>query len=212
MIFNMTRTRLTRDESREQTRLQLLDAAQKLIAEKGLAASSVEDITREAGYTRGAFYSNFSSKNELFLELLERQHLQEMAAFDLLYENCDNVEQLRANTPALFRGINRERDCCICWAEAHLLAARDAEFRLQFNILTRDSISRVANLIRQFYQLAGYVSPIPVEAVAFGIISMCDGVQVNQISNPEQGEAWAELILERYVEQEMRLTPLPPPK
>ncbi|MFP3681416.1 TetR family transcriptional regulator, partial [Pseudomonas sp. SIMBA_041] len=66
--------RLSRDEAREQTRLRLLDAAALRIARKGLAATSVEDIAACAGYTRGAFYSNFNSKNDLFLELLRRDH------------------------------------------------------------------------------------------------------------------------------------------
>jgi AcrR family transcriptional regulator len=207
----MTRTRLTREESREQTRLHLLEAAQKLIAEKGLAAASVEDITREAGYTRGAFYSNFSSKNQLFLELLQQLHLQEMAVFEPLFEDCGDLQQLRAKAPILFGGINRERSCCICWAEAHLLAARDAAFREQFNILTGNAIEHIARLVAEFHQLAGYVSPIPVKALAFGILSMAEGIQVNQISNPAHGEAWAELILARYLEQEMNLPPTPPP-
>jgi AcrR family transcriptional regulator len=70
----MKRKRLTRQDSRGETRKNLLDAAQRLIATKGLGTASVEDIAAAAGYTRGAFYSNFSSKDELFLELLCRDH------------------------------------------------------------------------------------------------------------------------------------------
>ncbi len=66
----MSRKRMTREDSRDQTTQRLLDAAQKLIAKKGLSAASVEDIAEAAGYTRGAFYSNFSSKGDLFIELL----------------------------------------------------------------------------------------------------------------------------------------------
>jgi AcrR family transcriptional regulator len=70
----MNRKRLTRQDSREETRQHLLDAAQRLIAKKGLSTASVEDIAEAAGYTRGAFYSNFGSKDDLFLELLRRDH------------------------------------------------------------------------------------------------------------------------------------------
>jgi AcrR family transcriptional regulator len=199
----MTRTRLTREESREQTRTHLLDAAQKLVSEKGLAASSVEDITREAGYTRGAFYSNYSSKDELFLDLLTRFHRQEMANFDQLYSSCDDLVTLREHTRILFRGISRDKDCCFCWAEAHLLAARDAQFRKAFNELTRQTLDKVAGYIRHFYQLAGFVSPVSAEEVAFGILSISDGVQLHQISNTEQGEMWAEKALERYIDSLM---------
>jgi len=54
---------------RETTRARLLDAASQLFAEVGLDAASVEAICDRAGFTRGAFYSNFESKDELFLEL-----------------------------------------------------------------------------------------------------------------------------------------------
>jgi len=57
---------------REATRQKLLDAAALVFAEVGLDAASVEAICERAGFTRGAFYSNFESKDELFLELSGR--------------------------------------------------------------------------------------------------------------------------------------------
>jgi AcrR family transcriptional regulator len=57
---------------REATRQKLLDAAALVFAEEGLDAASVEAICERAGFTRGAFYSNFDSKDELFLELAGR--------------------------------------------------------------------------------------------------------------------------------------------
>jgi AcrR family transcriptional regulator len=58
---------------RRKTRTRLLDAAFEIFAEHGVHAASVEMITEAAGFTRGAFYSNFSSKNELFFALMERE-------------------------------------------------------------------------------------------------------------------------------------------
>lgn len=55
---------------REQTRARLLDAAHEVFAEVGMGAASVETICERAGFTRGAFYSNFDSKEELFLALV----------------------------------------------------------------------------------------------------------------------------------------------
>lgn len=58
--------------SRENTRARLMDAAFEVFAEVGLDAASVEAICERAGFTRGAFYSNFESKDELFLQLAAR--------------------------------------------------------------------------------------------------------------------------------------------
>src|SRR2546423_7431059 len=66
----MLTTRLTRAERQAQTRRELLDAAARVFVRRGFQGSSVEEIAAEAGYTRGAFYSNFRSKEELFVELL----------------------------------------------------------------------------------------------------------------------------------------------
>jgi len=55
---------------REQTRARLLDAAHELFGEVGMDAASVEAICERAGFTRGAFYSNFESKEELFFALI----------------------------------------------------------------------------------------------------------------------------------------------
>lgn len=55
---------------RENTRARLLDAAHEVFAEVGMDAASVETICERAGFTRGAFYSNFESKDELFLALI----------------------------------------------------------------------------------------------------------------------------------------------
>ncbi|NUU07575.1 TetR family transcriptional regulator [Leifsonia sp. C5G2] len=58
---------------RRRTRARLLDAAFEVFAEQGVRAASVETIVERAGFTRGAFYSNFSSKEELFFALMERE-------------------------------------------------------------------------------------------------------------------------------------------
>src|SRR5947209_13762797 len=65
--------RLTRAERQAQTRRELLDAAARVFVKRGFTGSSVEEISAEAGYTRGAFYSNFRSKNELLVELLHER-------------------------------------------------------------------------------------------------------------------------------------------
>ncbi|MGO4536073.1 TetR/AcrR family transcriptional regulator [Leifsonia sp. 2MCAF36] len=63
----------TESARRQRTRARLLDAAFDVFAEQGVRAASVETIAEAAGFTRGAFYSNFSSKEELFFALMDRE-------------------------------------------------------------------------------------------------------------------------------------------
>jgi hypothetical protein len=61
----------TPKRSRTATRARLLEGALEVFAERGFAGASVEDICDQAGFTRGAFYSNFGSKDELVLALFQ---------------------------------------------------------------------------------------------------------------------------------------------
>jgi AcrR family transcriptional regulator len=65
--------RLTREESKARTRSELLRAASRLFVRNGFVATSLSDIAEEAGLTKGAVYSNFASKEELFLALLQER-------------------------------------------------------------------------------------------------------------------------------------------
>lgn len=76
----MTHPRLTRAEQREQTRTRILDAAEELFAQRGYSAASLDEIAETAGYSKGAVYSNFTGKDELFLALMQRRAEREAEA------------------------------------------------------------------------------------------------------------------------------------
>ena len=78
------RERLTRRESQERTRQRLLDVAVAVFAEKGFAHATVDEIAERAGYTKGAVYSNFPSKEDLALAVLERRNDQQLEALSVL--------------------------------------------------------------------------------------------------------------------------------
>jgi AcrR family transcriptional regulator len=67
------RARLSRVEQQEQTRERVVQAAQRLFEGQGFHATSVDQVAREAGYTKGAVYSNFASKEDLFFAVYERR-------------------------------------------------------------------------------------------------------------------------------------------
>ena len=62
----------TRERRLERTRSLLLDAAEEVFAEKGFTPASLDDIARAAGYTKGAIYKHFSTKEDLFLAVSDR--------------------------------------------------------------------------------------------------------------------------------------------
>lgn len=71
--------RLTREESQALTRAKLLASARVVVAREGYESASIDRITEEAGFSKGAFYSNFDSKEEIVLELLETHSMQDVS-------------------------------------------------------------------------------------------------------------------------------------
>jgi AcrR family transcriptional regulator len=201
----MTAKRLTRQQSRDLTRQQLLDAAQKLVAEKGLGATSVEDIASEAGFTRGAFYSNFASKTELFIEMLRRDHEQSIQEFADLFARETPLDELRAQIRELYSSIHG--DCCsfINWTEARLLAVRDPAFREKFAQLTRETQAQIAGFIEVFYRAAGSEPPTSVETLSLGFISLIEGVQLYHLSSPDTDDAAVQQVLGVFIDALMIL-------
>ena len=59
---------------RDRTRERLVSAASEVFAERGIAAATIDEITAAAGFTKGAFYSSFDSKEELFILVIERRY------------------------------------------------------------------------------------------------------------------------------------------
>ena len=181
----MKRKRLTREESKEQTRQRLLDAAQTIFMKKGFVAASVEDIAEAAGYTRGAFYSNFRSKAELLMELLRRDHERLRVDLHSIIEEGVTREEMEARARSFYSQCFRENDCYLLWAEAKLLATRDTKFRAHFNAFSHEKHAFFTGYSRLFSERVGTPLQMPAEVLALGLISLLDGVQAFRICDPQ---------------------------
>jgi AcrR family transcriptional regulator len=108
---------------RRQTRGRLLDAALDAFAERGLHGASVEDVCERAGFSRGAFYSNFGSKEELFVALYDRQTTQILATLTALDQTgATTLDELMAD---LVAAVPRDRRWFLVNTEFALHAVRD---------------------------------------------------------------------------------------
>src|SRR5207237_9264700 len=99
--MSRVRTRPTRDDTRDK----LFEAAARVFEDQGINAASIETIAAAAGFTRGAFYSNFASKDELIVAMLEDHVDQSIRRnLDLLTRHRDLQDYLEA-----FRNMGRGR-------------------------------------------------------------------------------------------------------
>jgi AcrR family transcriptional regulator len=173
----MARKRLTREESRDLTRLRLLEAAAVIIAKKGLNGASVEDIAAHAGYTRGAFHSNFRSKADLFIELLKRDHQDIQQRLQQILNAGLSVQDIQRQLQLFYSQVYRGNISYVLWAEARLQALRDARFRARLNALLLEKRDMIAYFIGQFSQVLGKPPPAPAGDLAFATMALIDGMR-----------------------------------
>jgi AcrR family transcriptional regulator len=205
----MTRKRLSREDSREQTTQRLLDAAQKLIARNGLDAASVENIAAAAGYSRGAFYSNFSSKDDLFVELLRRDHQKATAELNALRTADLSIDEVQVRARDIYSQTFRDNDSFMNWTEARMLATRDARFRAKLEALMAEKRTQIAAFIQYFHDRLGVAPALPPEKMAMGFMSLAEGVKLFMMSSPtEMTPGTAESLLTLFVDSIMRIARL----
>ncbi|WP_374025101.1 TetR/AcrR family transcriptional regulator [Mycobacterium sp. HNNTM2301] len=121
------RTRPTRDEVRDR----ILDAASKVFAAEGFAGATIDAIGQAAGFTKGAVYSNFESKDELFLALLDREFEQrgEQIAIALDRSDGDTAAAAREVSRSVLDSVRDHSDYYVLLVEYWLRAQRDPQLR-----------------------------------------------------------------------------------
>jgi AcrR family transcriptional regulator len=90
----MATRRLTRQESQQRTRERLVAAGAEEFARRGFAATSIEQIVERAGYTRGAFYSNFANLEELLLAIMDTRLAEARTAFAETFAGAGDLDTL----------------------------------------------------------------------------------------------------------------------
>ncbi|HXO48974.1 MAG TPA: TetR/AcrR family transcriptional regulator [Mycobacterium sp.] len=121
-----TRTRPTRGEVRDR----ILDAASKVFAAEGFAGATIDAIGQAAGFTKGAVYSNFESKDELFLALLDREfELRGEQIATALESGGDTAAAAQALSRSVLDSVHGHADYYVLFVEYWLRAVRDPELR-----------------------------------------------------------------------------------
>lgn len=168
---------------RAETQARLLDAAMSAFADRGVLAATVEEICDRAGFTRGAFYSNFASKDELVLALFKRD--AETSSQTLLNMTADEVratlngtrEEMLASALETFMSVQHtHRDWVIGLAEIRLYALREPAVRDAYRQYRDASRLEMISALETVKDAYGLELTMPIEhAVEFidGIYEAC---------------------------------------
>ena len=195
----MARKRLTRDESRLHTRERLLEAATEVFSRRGFEAASVDEIADEAGFSKGAVYSNFASKEELFLTLLDRHlwnELQSMMTQFTVPKAAPDVETVTVDAkeskqreesrhPQTFKEeLQKKRTENILTLEFFLYAMRHPEAQQQLAERYRFARQEITRVLQTLLHEHGGQAGFPVEYMSWSIIAFGLGLGLQAYLEP----------------------------
>ncbi|HEY2217017.1 MAG TPA: TetR/AcrR family transcriptional regulator [Solirubrobacteraceae bacterium] len=177
--------RLTREQSKANTRERLLDAARSAFAESGFHGASVEEIASRAGFSTGALYSNFDGKEDLFLVLMERaidEHAAEIAR--AVAERPSVSERAAGGARQWMSMIEREPELLLLFMEFWAYGVRDASVRPKvaerFAQVRRLLTQLIEDAVREFdLRLA-----LPAEQLAIAVDALADGIARQRLTDP----------------------------
>lgn len=176
--------RWTKQRRLEHTRNVLLDAAEEVFARKGFEGAALEDIAEVGGYTRGAIYSHFGSKAELFLAVVERQREQFLDGFADVIATFHRLEDLDADELGdRWRDLVAAEgpDRAVLGSEYTLFLLRNPDARERVAAQREETVRALADYISEgAARLGGHVS-IPAVDLARVILAANDGVTLNSL-------------------------------
>ena len=177
---------LTRKEKQAKTRSALLRSAAKLICRKGIGEASVEDISTDAGYTKGAFYANFKRKEEMFLVMLDEAYSEELERLEAhLPGEGAPAEEVRESAEDFIAFVRSDPDWPRLYFEFVVYAARNPDFREELATRNQAMRERIAEVIRNWSADFAAQPPFPYEDIAMMIFCMADGFLIQQLVEPE---------------------------
>ena len=174
------RKRLTREESRAQTRATLMAVGRQHFLRYGLGGAVAEKIAEDAGYSRGALYSNFDGKEELFLAVIREEQDRRAEAFRSMFkEEPSAKERLRKMRDAV-ADVVTDPDWIVLRAEFESGALRNERIRQTFVEVHRQQVRYAGNLIRNLARSSEIHMSIKPNEFMMIILNLTHGLAVTQ--------------------------------
>jgi AcrR family transcriptional regulator len=168
----------------------LLDAALATFADLGFHAASVEDICRRGGFTRGAFYSSFSTKDELFMALFRRETAAKMARLETQLAGFEAADDPIATVvERCLDTLGQDRQWQRVFLEYTLLATRTPAAAATLAEHTRDLFSHLATVIAAAAARAGIELAIPPGELARIAVALHDGITLQELPGGPAGDS-----------------------
>ncbi|MGG2095959.1 TetR/AcrR family transcriptional regulator [Bacillus sp. S13(2024)] len=174
----MIRRRLTQEERKKETRQLLLESAVEVFAQLGFHGASVDKIAEYAGFSKGAVYAHFNSKEELFLAILEKQ----------MHLHVHNIHQIIDQQHSLSHFIEtmdeyslsirqKNRTWSMLNMEFLLYAMREESVRHKWSNMITESVEQISKAIEKLMSKENE-STLSADEMAWTILSLENGMAI----------------------------------
>ena len=176
--------RLTREEKKAQTRERLIEAAAKVFAEKGFAATSLDEVADAAGLTKGAVYSNFENKEDLVRAVLEAHQNRQSGIRDIATA-AGTLEEQQAIAGRLFsKSVSEERDAFLLLLDFTTYALRNPALHEDFLARNRAGRKVIADMLAE-NPGGGELFKTDVDRAALIFQAIGNGIALEKLVDPE---------------------------
>jgi AcrR family transcriptional regulator len=184
--------RKTREESRTENDVRLLEAGRKVFLARGFHGASLEQVSAAAGLTKGAVYARFDSKADLFFALLERhvaERVEEIRAATLVLKTPHDAA-LAAGRQWLERA-SRHRGWALLTTEFRVVAARDPALLRRYRTLHQRLESGLAEVFAEVHHRAGTAPAIEPRRWARLALGIGNGLLLERwVEEDDEDAAW----------------------
>lgn len=193
--------RWTRERRLEHTRGLLLDAAEEIFARKGLSGAALEDIADAAGYTRGAIYSHFGAKEELFLAVTDRQRQRFLDGFTEIIQSFHRLGDIDIDELAdRWSQASKDPNRAALNYELTLFLLRSPEARDRLAAQRMETIRSLAEFIAKNVARLGASLTMPADELARVILAVNDGVTLgSQLDGVNLYRPYLQLVVSAVV-------------
>jgi AcrR family transcriptional regulator len=201
--------RWTQERRRQHTRDLLLDAAEEVFATRGFEGASLEEIADKAGYTRGAIYKHFGSKEELFLAVNYRFNESYLDVFADVADPGATPEDLDLSAIAKKWHAMQSRHAHAygLGSEFNLYLLRNPEARTKVAVQRRKIAELIARFMEEQASNIGLSLKMPAITLARIVLATSDGLEIASYLDGDDDdlyEPFLELLLSAWE------TPSPP--
>lgn len=196
--------RVRRRPTREQTRDRLLAAAATVFAERGYEQASLDEISATAGLTKGAIYSNFGSKDDLFYALMSSQINARLSQItDSIGAHATFAEFSRDAGRVLRDTTAGDPEWHVTFIEFWTRAMRNPTLRRDFAAHRRLAREAIAKYLDDQAARLGVTLPLPAPQLAIVLLALSNGLAIEQLLEPQCAD---ESLLPSLLEAVARLS------